>query len=99
MNPISSTPFNPQLAQPLGAGPNQANEAEGFKNFLMQSIEQVNDMQGQADKAVEALFTGEEVNPTEVLTAVQKADIAFKMMMQVRNKMMDVYHEVRDVRI
>lgn len=56
-------------------------------------------MQHQADQAVEAMFTGEDVNPAEVLTAVQKADLAFRLTMQMRNKAMDVYREVRDIRI
>ncbi len=70
-----------------------------FKDLLVNSIENVNGMQQQADKAVEALFTGEEVNPAEVLTAVQKADMAFRMTMQVRNKLMDVYREIQEIRI
>ena len=56
-------------------------------------------MQQQADQSVESLFTGGDVNPAEVLTAVQKADLAFRMMMQVRNKLVQVYQEVRDIQI
>lgn len=56
-------------------------------------------MQHEADHAVEALFTGEDINPAEVLTAVQKADLAFKLTMQMRNKAMDVYREIREIRI
>jgi flagellar hook-basal body complex protein FliE len=66
---------------------------------LLDSIKNVNDMQVDADKAVEALFTGEDVNPAEVLTAVQKADLAFRLTMQIRNKAMEVYREIRDIRI
>lgn len=79
-----------------------AKEAQGagsFKNLLIDSIEHVNGMQQQADQAVEALFTGGDVNPAEVLTAVQKADMAFRLTMQVRNKLMDVYREIQEVRI
>jgi flagellar hook-basal body complex protein FliE len=39
------------------------------------------------------------VNPAEVLTAVQKADLAFRMMMQIRNKLVAAYQEVKDLRI
>ena len=56
-------------------------------------------MQQDADRAVESLFTGGDVNPAEVLTAVQKADMSFKMMLQVRNKMMQAYAEVKDIRV
>ena len=57
-----------------------------FKDFLLNSIQEVNSMQKDADTAVEKLATGGNVSPVEVLTAVQKADIAFNLMMQVRNK-------------
>jgi flagellar hook-basal body complex protein FliE len=43
---------------------------------------------------VENLFTGGESNPAEVLTAVQKADLAFRMMMQVRNKLVQAYQDM-----
>jgi len=48
---------------------------------------------------VEKLFSGGDVTPAEVLTAVQKADIAFKLMLQVRNKIVDAYNEVQAIRI
>ena len=80
------------------AGPKDP-DAASFKNFLLNSIQDVNSMQQQADQAVEALMTGGDADPAEVLTAVQKADMAFRLMMQMRNKMMQVYQEVRDIRI
>jgi flagellar hook-basal body complex protein FliE len=56
-------------------------------------------MQQAADQAVEKLATGGDVNPAEVLTAVQKADIAFRMMMQMRNKIVSAYQEVQNIRV
>jgi flagellar hook-basal body complex protein FliE len=44
-------------------------------------------------------MTGGDVDPAAVLTAVQKADLAFRMMMQMRNKVMQAYQEVKDIRI
>jgi len=74
-------------------------DAAAFKNLLLDSIKQVNAMQQEADRAVEQLSTGGEVNPAEVLTAVQKADMAFRMMMQIRNKMVQAYNEVQNIRV
>ena len=70
-----------------------------FKDMLADSIQQVNTMQLEADQAVETMFSGGNVNPAEVLTAVQKADLAFRLTMQMRNKLMDVYQEIKDIRI
>jgi flagellar hook-basal body complex protein FliE len=74
-------------------------DAGSFKDYLLDSIQDVNSMQLQADHAVESLMTGGETDPAEVLTAVQKADLAFRLMMQMRNKLMQVYQEVRDIRV
>ena len=76
-----------------------SSEGKSFKDFLVDSIEQVNSMQQDADRAIEQLATGENVTPAEVLTAVQKADIAFQMMMQVRNKIVAAYQEVQNIRV
>jgi flagellar hook-basal body complex protein FliE len=74
-------------------------EAGSFKDVLLKSINDVNSMQQQADQAVETLMTGGDADPAAVLTAVQKADLAFRMMMQMRNKVMQVYQEVKDIRV
>jgi flagellar hook-basal body complex protein FliE len=93
-------------SQAINTGPPQVlnkppDELRGpaFKDVLLNSIREVNDAQHEADRAVEALFTGEAVNPAEVLTAVQKADLAFRMMMQIRNKLVAAYDEVKNIRV
>ncbi len=100
MNPISSIQ-NPTL-QPLQlSSPTEAAAPDGasFRDFLVNSIQEVNSMQQAADKAVEKLATGGNVTPAEVLTAVQKADIAFHLMMQVRNKMVQAFEDVQNIRV
>jgi len=99
MNPISnvsvSGSFPVQSPAKIEAAPADAS----FKEFLLKSIEEVNTMQQAADRAVEQLVTGGDVTPAEVLTAVQKADIAFRMMMQIRNKMVQAYQEIQNLRV
>ena len=99
MNPINpiSTPLT-LPGQALGKA-NAAQETSSFKDFLLSSIQEVNSMQQAADRAVEAISSGEEISPAEVLTAVQKADIAFRLMMQIRNKMVQAYQEVQNIRV
>jgi flagellar hook-basal body complex protein FliE len=99
MNPISGFHLPPAMPDPLAAQAQPTKGQSSFKDMLLDSIHEVNRMQLDADKAVESLSTGGDAEPAEVLTAVQKADLAFRMMMQVRNKLIDAYHEVRDIRI
>jgi len=99
MNPIQSLgPMQP-FAPPAAPAGGKADGTSSFKNFLLDSIREVNTMQQQADQAVEKLATGGDANPAEVLTAVQKADIAFRMMLQVRNKIVQAYEEVQNIRV
>ncbi|MGM0485961.1 MAG: flagellar hook-basal body complex protein FliE [Planctomycetota bacterium] len=86
-------PTSPELTEVTKNG-----EAS-FKNLLVEGINQVNSMQQQADQAVEQLVTGEEVDPATVLTSIQKADMSFRMMMQIRNKLMQAYEEIKNMRI
>jgi flagellar hook-basal body complex protein FliE len=99
MTPISGLPLTPPaapLVAPAGAAPAGGGE---FKNILLEALGQVNTMQSQANQAVEQLVTGGDVNPAEVLTTLQKADISFRMMLQIRNKLVQAYQEVNNIRI
>lgn len=80
------------LAQPKVEGP-------GFKDVLMKNLEQVNKLQQDAEVAIEDLATGQRNDIDGVMMAKQKADVAFQMLLQVRNKMMDAYEEVKQIRV
>lgn len=70
-----------------------------FLEMLVGKVEDVNSMQLGADQMVHQMLTGEDVNQAEVLTAVQKADLAFRMMLQMRNKLIDAYQQVQQIQI
>jgi flagellar hook-basal body complex protein FliE len=101
MNPINNVNVHGPASLPgQFSGKTEAVQSgSSFKDFLLDSIREVNSMQQDADQAVEKLVTGGEANPAEVLTAVQKADIAFRMMLQIRNKMVQAYQEVQNIRV
>lgn len=104
MTPITSLPLTPP-ALPLapsaspGNAAGNASGAQPFKNVLLEALDQVNSMQHQADQAVQQLVTGGDANPAEVLTTLQKADMSFKLMLQIRNKLVQAYQEVNNIRI
>jgi len=102
MNPIQnmpSIPVSPASLPGMGQAVPAGQAQKPFTEFLLDSIQEVNAMQQDADQAVEQLFTGGEVTEAEVLTAVQKADIAFRMMLQVRNKLVNAYDQIQNMRI
>ena len=77
MNSISNISLQPPAMPNVAAGA-RPNSEVSFKNLLLESIDQVNPMQQDADKAVQQFVTGGDVNPAEVLTALQKADLSFR---------------------
>jgi flagellar hook-basal body complex protein FliE len=99
MSAINNISVGQQFTMPQMPSLDGQVNGPSFKDVLVDSIQQVNSMQLQADQAVESMFTGGDVNPAEVLTAVQKADLAFRLTMQMRNKLMEVYQEIKDIRI
>ena len=76
-----------------------ASPGQKFGDVLKQSIAEVNKMQADADSAINALATGKTSNVAEVMTAVQKADLAFKTLLQIRNKLLSAYDEVKQMRM
>jgi len=99
MNPIQNLSTSPIPSLPSLGAADAAGTTAPFKNFLLDSIQQVNGLQQEADWTVEKLASGGDISPAEVLTAVQKADLAFKMMIQVRNKLVQAYEEVQAIRV
>jgi flagellar hook-basal body complex protein FliE len=68
--------------------------APTFAETLEKSIAEVNDLKVQADKAIEDLATGQNGDLQGTILALEKADISFKLMMEVRNKIVSAYQEV-----
>ncbi|MGV3605081.1 MAG: flagellar hook-basal body complex protein FliE [Planctomycetaceae bacterium] len=100
-NSLPPLAINPP-AVPLPPAPTggvQGGDTASFKDFLLQSIGHVNNMQQEADKAVQQFLTGGDVNPAEVLTSIQKSDMTFRLMLQIRNKLVQAYQEVSNIRI
>ena len=74
---------------------NQANEQyKTFTETLKGFVEDVNNLQTEAGRSVEKLLTGEIKDVHDVMVAVEKAGTSFELMMEIRNKMIDAYHEI-----
>jgi flagellar hook-basal body complex protein FliE len=73
-------------------------EKVNFGQFLMQGLSEVNTMQHDANDAINQLLTGADVNSAEVLTTVQKSEMAFRLITQVRNKLLSAYEELNAMR-
>ncbi len=93
-------PMTPTAPARPGMLPSTAAPAEGdFAAQLRQQLEQVNQMQAEADAGIQQLLTGQTDNITQVLTSTRKAEIAFSLLMEIRNKLVDAYTELKQLRV
>jgi len=80
---------------PLG----QAVQGHDFKQVLQTYLAEVNDLQLEADKAVRDLVTGKAESFHEVIVAMSEADLSFRLMMQIRNKLVEAYKEIMRMQV
>jgi flagellar hook-basal body complex protein FliE len=73
--------------------------ALSFQDVLLQSLEQVNSLDRESQSAVAAGLTGGDLTQAEIFTAMKKADLAFRTMLQIRNKLVEAYNEVKNMRM
>lgn len=95
----SITAASTALTQLQSGGMAQASAGGGaapapFSDLLTDAVGQVNQLEGQAQTAVEGLMTGSGVDVHEAMIATQKADMAFEMALAVRNKAVQAYQQV-----
>ena len=69
-------------------------QAHAFSQLVAEQLNNVNMEQLQADAAVESFARGETDNVHDVVLAVAKADLAFRMVLEIRNRLIESYQEV-----
>lgn len=74
-------------------------ENKTFSETLKDAVQSVNQLQKSADKASQELATGRTDNVADVMIAAEKADIALRVMVQVRNKIIDAYQEIMKMQV
>lgn len=87
---LTSPSLTPQKTQ-IGPG---AGSKSDFSSVLKDAIKDVNRMQNDSDTKIGSLLKGESQDIHGTILAVQQADTSFKLMMQVRNKIVEAYKEI-----
>jgi len=86
-----------QAIKPAGNDPGKPQGA--FGDVLKQAVTEINQLQNSADKAITSVQLGQSGNIHEAMIALEKADISFRAMMQVRNKILEAYQEVMRMQV
>ncbi len=69
-------------------------EEVSFQDMMKKYLNEANDLQIKADEDIKKIISGEEIDAHEVMMAVEKANISFDLVMEIRNKMLEAYKQV-----
>ena len=92
MNTISSLRILPAEVESLALNPSRSEP--GFREVLHSAIDDIQQLEGQAEAKVAGVLSGNGSDVHSALIAVEKADLSFQLMMQVRNKIVSAYEEI-----
>lgn len=77
------------------SGPTSSN---AFQELLTTSLQQLQGMTATTQTAVQNSLVGDDLSMVETFTAMRESDLALRLMMQVRNKLVDAYQELQNLR-
>lgn len=69
-------------------------ETEGFGKMLVGQVEDLNQIQSQADSLQKAMAAGEDVDITQVVVAAERAQLSMQLATQMRNQLVNAYNEL-----
>lgn len=71
-----------------------------FGSALQSALQQVNGAQQQATQAAQNFELGKpDTNLQDVMVSIQKANISFQTMVQVRNRLVSAYHDMMNMQV
>ena len=77
----------------------QITDASGFKATMQAVGEQMAAVQAGAKDATSAVLTGNNIDSHDVMIAAQEAGLAFELMLEVRNKLVEAYQEIMRMQV
>ncbi len=95
INPIQSAGMLPGTQRIAPAAQDKEGTQASFGKWLEQSIGEVNELQKTSDEATQKLLSGESKDIHSTMIAMQKASIAMELTMEVRNKIIAAYDEIK----
>jgi len=75
-------------------GSSSTENGGSFAKALSGAIDQVNQMKIEADRSVQGVAEGKNVDIHQTMIAMEKASVSFQLLMQTRNKVIDAYKEM-----
>jgi flagellar hook-basal body complex protein FliE len=89
---------SPSLERGVGGKKVSHDPISDFKQILNRSVRETNDLFAQADQATQAMAFGQK-DVHQAMIALEQANLAFQLMIQVRNKMISAYQEIMAMQV
>jgi flagellar hook-basal body complex protein FliE len=78
---------------------NSKEAGPSFADTLKEAVNNVNQLHLDSDRKAQELATGKTDDIAGVMIAAEKADVALRAMVQVRNKIIDAYQEIMKMQV
>lgn len=78
---------------------NEGSQKTNFGKVFAQSLNNLNDINMATANKMEAFSSGQNIEVHEVMLSMEKTGMAMGLAMQVRNKLVDAYHEINRMQL
>lgn len=90
---------NPNQAMLQNIASSQEQKPDSFGSKILESLNKINDQHQEANASILDLMTGKQQDINSVVASVAKADMSFKLLVGVRNKLVEAYKETMRMQI
>ncbi|MCD6450042.1 MAG: flagellar hook-basal body complex protein FliE [Thermotogaceae bacterium] len=88
------------ITPPSGLSKSSKNkESQDFSKVLKEALDKVNNLQKNAEKMSDDFAAGKISNIHEVIIEAEKASVALKLTVEVRNRIVEAYREIMRMQI
>ena len=98
ISPLSLNPGMNGIASPATPSIAATGSPVGFQEMLLEALQTTQDLNAKSQSAIQQNLIGDELSLVESFTAMREADLALKLTMQIRNKLLDAYNEIQQMR-
>ena len=102
INPVSGfvNPLQPQAPQPGGPSGASGSHASGdFAKVVQDAFHKIDADQQGAQFAIQDLLAGNTQDVLPAVSAMAKADLSFKLLLGVRNKVIEAYKQTMNMQV
>jgi len=74
-------------------------DRKSFAETLQNAVAEVNELQARRDDMVAGMVAGEPVEVHDVMAAAKEAQLAFELLLEVRNRLLESYQEIMKMQV